>query len=439
MKRKINIQKIFNVASIAFLSICALIYGFRFLTLYIKNSKQMSSEANTLGSKLKKENKDILVKIDNDRYFQGKVENNYVLYSGILWRAVKIANDNTVTLVSDNAVTVLAFGADKDYDNSYITTWLNKNDTENSGLFEKNMNNYKEYIKIGKTCNDKISAVSNSECTDVNEKYNFNVLTATDYVNTGASDGFINTGETFYLSDMTDDDSIWYINEEGKAGKSKGTDIYGVKVVIDLKENAPLVGGLGTKDDPYTFDSTKNNFGSYVKLGNDTYRVIGYNENQYKLVYDGYLKDGDNDIVRNFSPKSAYFDDTVWGSAANYMNTTFLNSLSYKDIIVESEYPCGYYGSGNNYDYTESYKQTLKTKVGFVSVGDIILNHDLTDYFILNSSSAKNTFVYTYQNNNSLFSKSSSSTAKLVPVITITTDKLVGVGTKDNPYRLENN
>lgn len=439
MKRKINIQKIFNAVSIAFLSICALIYGVRFLTLYIRNAKKMSSEANTLGSKLKKENKKILKKIDGDKYFTGKVDSNYVLYSGILWRAIKISENNTVTLVSDNALTVLAFGADKDYDGSYITTWLNKGEDENSGLFEKNMNNYQEYIKKGKVCNDKISSVSNSECKSVNEKYYFNMLTANDYVNTGASEGFINNGEIFYLSDMSDDNEAWYVNEEGKVGKSKGNDIYGVKVVIDLKEKAPLVGGKGTKDDPYIFDSTKSNFGSYVKLGNDTYRVIGYNDKQYKLVYDGYIKDGENDIVRNFSPKSAYFDDTVWGSAAQYMNSTFLNSLSYKDIIVEAEYPCGYYGSGNNYDFTESYKQTLKTRVSFVSIGDIILNHNLTDYFILNSSTAKNTFIYTYQNNNSLFNKSVNGTAKLVPVITINNENLVGVGTKDNPYRLENN
>ncbi len=438
MKRKINKQKIFNTVSIIFLSVCALIYGVRFLTLYIKNAKKMSSEANTLGSKLKNENKDILKKVDDDRYFSGKVDTNYVSYSGILWRAVKIANDNTVTLVSDNALTVLAYGADKEYDSSYITTWLNKNETENSGLFEKNMNNYKEYLKIGKVCNDKLSSVSNSECQNVNEKHYFNLLTANDYVNTGASEGFINSSETFYLSDMSDDNQVWYVNDEGKVGKSRGSDLYGVKVVIDLKETAPLVGGKGTKDNPYTFDSTKNVFGSYVKLGDDIWRIIGSENNQYKLVYNGYIKDGENDLTYKFSPRSAYFDDTVWGSAAYYMNTTFLNSLSYKDSIIEVNYPCGYYGSGNDFDYTESYKQTLNTKVGFISVGDIVLNHDLDDYFVLNSASSKNTFVYTYQNKGNLFSKSMNSTAKLVPVITISSENLAGIGTKDNPYRLEN-
>ena len=439
MKRKINIQKVFNTVSIIFLSVCALIYGVRFLTQYIKNAKKMSSEANTLGSELKKSNKDVLKKVEDDKYFAGKVDNNYVLYSGILWRAVKISNDNTVTLVSDNALTVLAYGADKDYDGSYITAWLNKGEEENSGVLEKSLNNYKEYLKIGKVCNDKINSVTGAVCKDVNEKYYFNLLTATDYAYTlDNGETFINTGESFYLSDRTDDNYIWYINEDVKAGKSKGNDIYGVKVVIDLKETVPLVGGKGTKVDPYTFDSTKSVFGSYVKLGDDTYRIIGINDKEYKLVLDGYIKENNEDVTYKFSPRSAYFDDTVWGSAAYYMNTTFLNSLSYKDVIIESNYPCGYYGSGNEYNWLETYDKTLNTKVGFLSVGDIILNHDLTDYFILNSSSSKNTFIYTYQNKDSLFSKSINSTAKLVPVITINGEKLVGVGTKSDPYRLEN-
>ena len=54
----------------------------------------------------------------------------------------------------------------------------------------------------------------------------------------------------------------------------------------------------------------------------------------------------------------------------------------------------------------------------------------------MNSSSIKNTFIYTYQNDNNLVSKSINSTAKLVPVITISADNLTGEGTEKNPYSL---
>ena len=64
--RKISIRKTFNMISNVFLTACILIYGFRFLTLYIKNNKKMHYEANTLGKKLRTENKDIVVEKKDD-------------------------------------------------------------------------------------------------------------------------------------------------------------------------------------------------------------------------------------------------------------------------------------------------------------------------------------------------------------------------------------
>lgn len=432
--RKISIRKTFNAISIIFLTTCIVIYGFRFLTLYIKNNKRVSNEANTLGKRLKTENKDTLEKIDGTLYFTGKVDNNYVTYSGALWRAIKIEEDNTVLLISEYPLTVLANGQDLDYDKSSIVEWMNKTDKENSGVVQRTMNSYNQYLLIGSVCNDKVDTVSNSKCEDINEKYYFNTLTMTDYVNTGASEGFINNGEAFYLSDYTKDNYIWYIDKEGKAAKNNGSEIMGIRVVIKLKSDANLTGGTGTKDDPYSFDSTKNTAGAYVKLGNDTWRIIGVNGNNIKLSYDGYIG-GNNPLSYKFSTRDAAYDDELRYTTAYYLNHDFYNSLSYKDLIIETDYPRGYYGTSSNYSYTYSTEETIKTKVALMSVGDIIYNHELNDYFILNPSATRNTFVYTY-NNNTLFNKAFSSSAKLVPVITIDKSNLTGTGTKDDPYRL---
>lgn len=433
--RKISIRKTFNMISIVFLTACILIYGFRFLTLYIKNNKKMHYEANTLGKKLRTENKDILEKIDGTYYFKGDIENNYVSYSGLLWRVIKIEEDNSVVLISENSITLLASGEELDYDTSSITEWMNKTDKENSGKLESSLNNYNEYLIKGNVCNDKIDTVSNSKCNDVNEKYYINLLTMADYVNTGASEGFINNGSTFYLSDYTSEGYNWYINNEGKTSKNKGTDIYGIRPVIKLKSNAPLVGGDGTKDNPYLFDSTKNTIGAYVTLNDDHWRVIGVDGNNIRLAYDGYVMYNGSPLNHKFSTKDANFEDEVVGTLAYYLNNGFYEGLSYKDLIVETEYFKGYYGSSNNYDYISTTKDTIKTKVALMSIGDIIYNNDLTDYFIMNSSATKNTFVYVVQKD-TLFTKAFSSPAKVVPVITIDKTKLIGTGTKSDPYRL---
>lgn len=436
--RKISIRKTFNIISIIFLTTCVVVYGFRFLTLFIKNNKKMSIESNTLGKRLKTENKDTLEKIDGTLYFKGAVENNYVTYSGALWRAIKIEEDNSVVLISEDALTVLANGEELDYDNSHITEWLNKTEKENSGILQKSMNNYNEYLLKGAVCNDRVDSVSNSKCEDINEKYYFNTLTMADYVNTGANEGFINNGEEFYLSDFTKDDYIWYVDKEGKVTKNNGAEILGIRPVIKLKSNAPLVNGSGTKDDPYKFDSTKNIIGAYVKLGNDNWRVIGADGDNIKLSYDGYLMENGEPLKYKFSVRDAYYDESILYSTAYYLNKDFYNSLSYKDIIVKTAYPRGYYGSSNNYDYIESMEETIEANVGIMSIGDIIYNHELSDYFIINPSSTRSTFVYTY-NEGTLYTKAFSSYAKLVPVITINKTSLMGTGEKDDPYRLGDN
>ena len=435
--RKISIRKTFNMISIIFLATCTLIYGFRFLTLYIKNNKKMHYEANTLGKKLRTDNKEILDKIDGTYYFKGKIDNNYVSYSGLLWRVIKIEEDNSVVLITENPVTLLASGEELTYDTSHITEWMNKGEKEKSGKFESLMNNYTAYLLRGNVCNDKVDSVTNANCKEKNEKYYFNTLTITDYVNTGASEGFINNGTTFYLSDYSTEGYNWFINNEGKASKNKGTDIYGIRVVIKLKGNAPLVSGNGTKEEPYIFDSTKNTVGAYVKLNNDNWRVIGVDGDNIKLAYDGYILYNNKPLNYRFSIRNANYEEAVQGTLAYYLNHDFYNSLKYKDLIIKTAYYRGYYGSTNNYDYIASTEDTIETKIALMSIGDIFYNHDLTDYFIMTPSTTKNTFLYVVQNTDTLFTKAFSSPARIVPVITIDKTKLIGTGTKTDPYRLE--
>ena len=62
-----------------------------------------------------------------------------------------------------------------------------------------------------------------------------------------------------------------------------------------------------------------------------------WNNQTFQYFKDKLIAHKIKEVTYKFSPKSAYFDDTVSGSAAYYMNTTFLNSLSYKNIIVEAD------------------------------------------------------------------------------------------------------
>ena len=98
-KRKLNFQKIFNLISAMFILACCIFYGTRFLKLYIANNKV--EKITVLADNIKDNNKDSesFKQINEDYYFTGEVENNYVKYSNILWRIVKVNSDKSVTLV----------------------------------------------------------------------------------------------------------------------------------------------------------------------------------------------------------------------------------------------------------------------------------------------------------------------------------------------------
>ena len=438
-KRRLSFQKIFNLISAIFLITCCIFYGGRFIKLYLENKEKVVVESNTLGKALKENNSNNLKNINGEYYFNGEIDSNYVTYSGILWRVIKIGENNVITLISDNILTSLAFGENKSYEESYINNWLNKNDSKHSGILENNLNSKVTYLKQTDLCTNKIDDVNNSTCTDINNDYFISLLSISDYINTGASNGFINTSENFYLSNLTSKNEIWYINTDGKINKSNGNDIYGVKPVIKFKENLNLISGTGSKDDPYVIESSFGLFGSYVKLDEDMWRVIGVDENNLKLMYNDYLKDGNDIISYKYSNYSSYHDDTKYGTLAYYMNKTFLNKLSYKDIIIESNYANGYYGKENNFNYANTLDTTINTKVALVSIGDIILNHEIANYFTLTSSSKNNNFIYTIQKDGNPYSKIISSASYVVPVITISKDNLEGTGSISDPLRLVSN
>ncbi len=436
-KKKLSYQKVFNLVSLVFLLTCCLFYGGRFVKYYLANKEKVVIEENTLAKSLKDNSSGSLKSINDYSYLNGKVENNYVLYSGILWRAIKIDKNNAVTLVSNNSLTSLAMGENTEYVKSYVNKWLNDNNSDYSGILESNLNSKISYLKKNDLCTDVIDDVKEITCNSVNNDYYVTTLSINDYINTGASDGFINTLEYFYLYNQNKDNETWYVNSDGKIDKNDGTDIYGVKAVITLKENINLVSGTGSKDDPYVFETSFGLFGSYVKLDNDIWRVTSVNDDNVKLVLDNYIMNDSKEFSHKYSNNNSNFDDTKNGTLGYYLNKTYLNSLSYKDKIIESDYSNGYYGVENDFDYTKTLDKKINTKVALVSIGDIIFNNELDDYFTSTSSAKKNNYVYTIKKDAMPYSKMVSNGSYIVPVVTINKDILSGgTGTKNDPLRM---
>ncbi len=437
-KRKLSIQKIFNIVSAVFIISCILFYGIRFIKLYKEN--YTIDKISHIGDTIKDDNQDNtnFKNINGDYYFYGKEVNNYVLYSNLLWRIIKVSKDNTVTLSLDNSITSLAKGTNKKFEETNLYTWLNDTNKNNTGTLEKSLNDARKYLTYTNACIDSITDTKNITCKQTTSDAYITIPSLNDYVNTGSSDSFLNNEEYYYLTNNEKESTSWCVDKDGKISTSDGTDILGVKPVVTIKNTVQITDGNGTKENPYTFEESSSLIGSYVKLNNDIWRIYKEEDNLVKLSLDSYLTINNEEIKYKYSNNNYYHNDTVSGSLAYYLNKTYLNNLKYKSIIEETDFSNGIYNNTNNYDYNETQNTKIKTKITVLSIGDIIINHTNTNYFLSSGISRDSNMIYTMQNDFKVYTKVSTTNLKIVPVIAIKKDLLTaGNGTKDSPYEVQ--
>lgn len=432
MKKTLKKQNIFIVLSFIFIFTCIFVYGGRLVYFY-KQSKKVT-KSDSLVSTLKMtnvENKNFKV-ISANYYFTNDADSNYAMISGIPFRILKIDADERIYLISESSVTSLAFGEKKTYDKSYINMWLNKSDTLNTGIFEKNLDI--KNLTNTKTCLDKKDKASNAECKNENSNILISLLDMQDYANSGADKSFVNTKESFYLVNTNSKGKVWYVDANGGLSQNDGTGVLGVKPVITLKSDVTAK-GTGKKDDPYIIEGSE--IGSYVKFGNDTWRIYDIDEGKFKLQLTSPIKVSNKLLEYAYSTTNYKFNDTKKNTLAYYLNHDYLNKLSYKNIILEDSYSNGYYGADNDYNYTKVLSQTIKTKVGMLGIGDIMINGQ-DNYALMTGINKSGSLIYVGSQDSHLSYDDVTSKLSVIPCISVKKESLTkGTGTKKDPYGME--
>lgn len=432
-KRKISFHKVFNLFSALFLLVCISVYGYRFTTLYLENSK--AKNIKQIGDTIKENNASNknFKNIKGDYYFVGSEVNNYVKYSNMLWRVIKVDKRGNVTIALDSSITSLAKGS-SEFTSSSIYSWLNKDDEDEfSGIFESVLNDVPQYLTYTKACVDDESDIKKITCGKFTSDTFVTIPTLLDYVNTGGSSSFLNTGSYYYLLNNGKDGSSWVVDDAGKVGNSKGDDLLGIKPVITIKRLSIIKNGDGSKAAPYEFEDGASSFvGNYVKLGDDIWQVYAEDDSNVKLVLKSYLKVNGREVENKYSRSGYKFDVSEYGSLAYYLNNRYLNSLKYNGILEEFEFGNGVY---NNYDYKEVLKSKVKAKVGLISIGDLMFNYDIADYFL--STGTPDNLVYFYQGDGNFDTRSSNNMFNIIPTISIKKSLILEHGTADSPYEVK--
>ena len=419
-----------------------------------------------------------------DTFITGEDPNNYIWYSGKLWRAVSVNNEaKTTKLVTQWDIGAIAYDDDSSaFDGSHMEEWLN--DTTVDG-FLGNLREPEKFIIMDAVWdateeNRELGSITrpNGTTTVIDPVGLLNI-----YEYQMASEGYIDgIGTDYIVSNAYINNELfwWTLTPVSSStaysvyfdGWTYGDDInfgYGIRPSINLKSNILISSGDGTANNPYRLEGDndanlsgtllKNRYsGEYVHFGigeNNLYRIISHeNGIGTKIASDEPLKDSgkykevlfDDDGDLNFS--TATIGEFLNGEyLTNYVGNEYINMIE-----DNTTWYLGAVGGGTSYKlakYTDKTGNTLTSstadcKVGLLRYGELLPARDYINsaYWLLTKESdtkIQRFFPYDGTIASRFPSNSGMGGDDITPALNLKSNVVItsGDGTKNNPFNIE--
>ncbi len=269
------------------------------------------------------------------KIYQGNQNNNYVKLDGILFQMIGINEDNSVKVVSKEAL------GSVDYEG--INSWLN------DYFYEKLSNSAKDYIKKdSKWCIDSVKNPDEyKKCTNYSKKNPIGLLSILDYNNSKDSDGvsnIVNDTAVWTSNSKTDKKTAWVSSYFDIANSNfsnykefSNNKIFNIKPALNITENATVIAGDGSSSNPYILKGNKNtskkgnkisnvNTGSYISYSGYLWRVIEKeNDETTKVIMTEPVKNNGEGYYTKYDSKLTPY------------NPTRKNNVAYKIVNQISE------------------------------------------------------------------------------------------------------
>ena len=339
-----------------------------------------------------------------DTFITGEDPNNYVWYSGKLWRAVSVNNDaNTTKLVTQWNISAINYSSGStDFEGSYMEDWLN--DTTVDG-FLGNLREPDKFIVTDATWDATLDATSLGSITRPN-----GTTTVTDAVgllnmyeyqssNNGSTNGYLNNGLYWWTLTPYNTSYVRNVYYNGNANRSSPSGASGVRPSINLKSSVRIVDGDGTIDNPYRLNGDNDTdisgsllssrySGEYIRFGNDEnnlYRIVSHeNGAGTKIASAEPLKNSGTFITSVFGSNTTFSSTNTIGTFLNndYLNTEngYLTDEELAMIEESSTWYLGTVGGSESYKlakYTDTTgaqatSNVAEAKVGLLRFGELM-------------------------------------------------------------------
>ena len=340
-------------------------------------------------------------------FITGTNPNNYIWYSGKLWRAVSIdPSDNSVKLVTQWNISAIPYNASGNtaFEGSYMQQWLN--DTTVDG-FLGNLRDYEKFIKTDSVWNATLTTETTKPAKTTMVTSAVGLLNIYEYIttckNTTNEVVYLNNGLPWYTLTPANSTGVWYVDEYGYDSDSISSDLsragwYGIRPVINLKPDVEIISGTGTESDPYRLkgdDGTPESgtklatrySGEYIRFGtgeNNLYQIVSHEiEGTTKIVSTAPLKEDGEYKILEFGKRPIYSINSSIGSFLNgeYLTSEIYLTSSQKNMIEDNitwylgevdmyqNYKLAKYTSASSTKLTSN---TTTAKIGLLRLGELM-------------------------------------------------------------------
>ncbi len=366
---------------------------------------------------------EVIAQTDSSNIYKGANASNYLLFSGMLWRIVKVNEDGTLKLILDDNAANLIYRQDgESFEQSNIAHWLND-------YFYSLLHNADTYISQQSTwCESPLENLSkiNQTCETYSNGLPVGLLSVKEFLDTYDSNNrtYFSVNTSFWLLDHKNEESgyLFYPSSKERVIMRDNQELGGVRPVINLKtENSFVIDGNGTASDPYKLNDYtygKDNdklsdryIGEYLNYSGQYFRIIGFDEEKnIKVISAGTIKNSTTALEL----KAGYdkmdeillFDPTKEGNLGYKLNYEIGNYLN-DDLLIEHEFTRSYFDDTKKYNEctTDTFHATFAIPNSYDLFSGVNSNNMLigTNYYLMDVVNQNGYFLMTNTTNGHTF------------------------------------
>ena len=401
-----------------------------------------------------------------------QVYNNYLWYSGFIWRIMGINADGTIRLITAENVTSIPYNVanNVNFNGSHVDKWLNEYFLANfKGSDIVALNNFCQGAAI-------VNSSPRNDCTGgliLNRKVG--LISIDEYNFAGDAYSYLNEEQSFYTMSPYDTSSIWETTNGGEIYSVTVDSPEGIRVVLNVDSSTIVDSGNGILNgSPYILKGNKSintptllkeqaTSGEYVKFANKTYRVVSIDVNgNTKLILDGYYQEpvGTNYAIAygtdNTFTLSSGVGQKLNGDVFNYLVSSS-DTVNRNKLVTNYTWYQNNFGLGNSYTVSlneSTPTRSIQSNVGLIRIGEMLSGQSYSiltkngtviskynnsfSYWLMTSGDVLSKTWFANDAGNAYIDRTTRSFAGIRPVIVVksTINITGGTGTPLSPYEI---